>query len=382
MRPKRCNASSSLCTNNLLDVYITKSVLPQEHSTNNHEPEMANLIPSSFLSDVAFATHNKYVGISLAGKGFTAEVWYAIPRSAFGSINHPADVGLLRSHICAVKLYKLYSPQIYLKNELPAMKRLQTIPDELRARFTEPLDFSEAESDNERCWVAMKAIPGFTLTQLRGAALLSKKVVPQEFVFHMYIQLHKALKFLHTSDPPMTKGDLVAVNVMIDPSTQDVPGFPNIKLIDFGGAQVGKIGVPLSKHAMDSEWNWMYRMMYDLALLNHTCEYTNESVFTTGGGNERNCTHEIDFSDFIDTLGYALAAGRRLDESNLEQEMNLQERLPRVLKIRRDFACPEALQAIERLLEGTGKSINNKFPTDQQILDVLSERTSTSSSRL
>ncbi|KAF2451830.1 hypothetical protein P171DRAFT_438499 [Karstenula rhodostoma CBS 690.94] len=165
------------------------------------------MLPYKSPFDVAIATNNKYVGITLAGTGITADVW-------------------------------LFSTRAYLKSELPAMKLLQTVPEELRARFTKPLDFSEVENVDNPCWYAMEAIHGFTLSQLRGAAKFSKMIIPQEFVFHVYLQLHEALEFLHTSVPPMIKGDLVAVNVMIDPTTQDVPGFPNVKLIDFGGAQV------------------------------------------------------------------------------------------------------------------------------------------------
>ncbi|KAL5456009.1 hypothetical protein PMIN07_006838 [Paraphaeosphaeria minitans] len=277
---------------------------------------MNTILPEESPLHVADATKNRYIGITLAGKGSTAEVWYAIP----------CDVVSLRSRVCAVKLYRLYASRIYIKNELPAIKRLQTLSGHLRARFTEPLDFSDEAEKDDPCWFAMKVVQGFTLTQLRKAIFLSKRTVPEEFVFHMYIQLHEALKFLHTSDPPMTKGDLVAVNIMIDPTTEDVPGFPNIKLIDFGGAQVGEVGLLLSDNAMDHEW----------------------------------C----------------------LDGSNLEQVMNLQERLPRVLKITRHYASPEALQAIERLLEETRKSIEISFPTDQQILDALNGSVSTTSSRL
>ncbi|KAL5440960.1 hypothetical protein PMIN05_004687 [Paraphaeosphaeria minitans] len=301
---------------------------------------MNTILPEESPLHVADATKNRYIGITLAGKGSTAEVWYAIP----------CDVVSLRSRVCAVKLYRLYASRIYIKNELPAIKRLQTLSGHLRARFTEPLDFSDEAEKDDPCWFAMKVVQGFTLTQLRKAIFLSKRTVPEEFVFHMYIQLHEALKFLHTSDPPMTKGDLVAVNIMIDPTTEDVPGFPNIKLIDFGGAQVG--------------------------------EYTNDSVFAAGGGNGRNCFHGIEFTDLVDSLGYVLAARRCLDGSNLEQVMNLQERLPRVLKITRHYASPEALQAIERLLEETRKSIEISFPTDQQILDALNGSVSTTSSRL
>lgn len=341
------------------------------------------MLPFKSPSDVATATKNKYVGITLAGTGITADVWYAIPQAALKDAKFPVDAVSLRSQVCAVKLYRFFSSRTYLESELPAMKRLQTVPEELRARFSEPLDLSEeAEKVNDPCWYAMKAIQGFTLTQLRRAACLSKSIIPQELVFHIYLQLHEALNFLHTSDPPMIKSDLVAVNVMIDPITQDVPGFPNIKLIDFGGAQVGKAGVPFSKHAIDSEWHFLYRMTYDLAMLNHTCEYTNDPVFAAGGGNERNCYHGIEFTDFIDTLGHTLSAGRALDWSSLEQEMNLQVRLPRVLKIRREFASPEALQAIKRLLDETSDSKGNKFPTDHHILDALNESASGTSDRL
>ncbi|KAL5380563.1 hypothetical protein PMIN03_004659 [Paraphaeosphaeria minitans] len=229
---------------------------------------MNTILPEESPLHVADATKNRYIGITLAGKGSTAEVWYAIPRATLSGTDLPVDVVSLRSRVCAVKLYRLYASRIYIKNELPAIKRLQTLSGHLRARFTEPLDFSDEAEKDDPCWFAMKVVQGFTLTQLRKAIFLSKRTVPEEFVFHMYIQLHEALKFLHTSDPPMTKGDLVAVNIMIDPTTEDVPGFPNIKLIDFGGAQVGEVGLLLSDNAMDHEWYCIYRTIYDLAMLN------------------------------------------------------------------------------------------------------------------
>jgi serine/threonine protein kinase len=320
------------------------------------------VLPLKHSSDVAIATNNKYVGITPAGHGISADLWYSIQRTVLTDLRRPMDVAPLRSQVCVVKLYRLFSSRIYLHNELPAMKRLQTVPEELRARFTEPLEFSEdSEKVNGPCWFSMRAIDGFTLSQVRTVTKASNIIIPQEFVFHVYLQLHEALQFLHTFDPPMIKGDLIGVNVMVDPTVQDIQGFPNIKLIDFGGAMVGSSTL-FTKRSLDNEWFWLYRMVYDLAMLNHTCERS---------GDHRNCSHETEFTDFVDTLKHASTAGKGLDGLNLEVEINLQERLPRVLKIKRKYASPEALQAIGRLLEETRKSSGDKFPTDQQILDAL-----------
>lgn len=367
--------------NDPLDLYI-RMLAYQAESRAEKAFEMANLrsnlhsiFSSVTSSDVHIATKNKYMGISLAGKGCTAETYFAIPQSAVNNTDRTPDAASLRSQVCAVKLYKMHASRVFFNNELPAMKRLQTVTEALRARFVEPLDNSdESGKDNAPSWIAMKAIQGFTLTQFRRAVFLSKKVVPEEFMFHMYVQLHEAVKYLHTSDPPMVKGDIVGVNVMIDTSTQEVPGFPNIKLIDFGSANIGKAGVPLSQQLRDQEWQWVYRLMYDFATLNHKCEYSKDSDLASGGENKRTCSHGVEFTDFIDSLGYALTAGRRLDKSYSEQEINLQERLPRILKIRRNYASPKVIQAIKHLLEETSASIDDKFPSDHKILEVLNRK--------
>ncbi|KAJ4351168.1 uncharacterized protein N0V89_006507 [Didymosphaeria variabile] len=225
------------------------------------------------------------------------------------------------------------------------MKRLQDVPADLRSRFTEPLEFSEEDRDNGLYWYSMKAVNGFTLAQLRNTAIAGNIIIPQELVFHVYLQLNQALHFLHTSDPPMAKGDLIAVNVMVDPTNQDTPGFPNVKLIDFGGATVGG---SYAKNVIEN------------------------ADFPDADKEKNRCVHEIEFTDFVDALGYRLAV-LGLDTPREYLEIDLQERLPKVLKIKRDYTSAENLQAIDCLVKETQESSGNKFPTDQQILDAVGQ---------
>ncbi|KAL1592684.1 hypothetical protein SLS60_011100 [Paraconiothyrium brasiliense] len=327
------------------------------------------MVPSKSPSKLMKATNGKYVSISHAGSGMTADIYFALPQKSLEGLKHPLNLTALRSQVCAIKLYKQFASRFYLKYELPAMKRLQDVPEELRARFAEPLNFCEMDAADGSYWYSMKAVNGFTLSQLRNTAATIKTIIPQELVFHVYLQLNQALNFLHTSDPPMVKGDLIAVNVMVDPSNQDTPGFPNIKLIDFGCSLVGG---SYANAAMESERHWLYKMMYDLAMLNHRCKRT-DAAFADADKGSNNCVHEIEFTDFVDALRQRLVVDLGLSRSKEQVDIDLQERIPKILKIKRGYASAESLQAIDYLVKQSLESSEVKFPTDQQILDAVGQ---------
>jgi serine/threonine protein kinase len=63
--------------------------------------------------------------------------------------------------------------------------------------------------------------------------------MPEEFIWHLYKQLHQALIFLHyVCKPPIAHGDLHAGNVIVGYSSPYEQGLPQVKLIDFGCAAV------------------------------------------------------------------------------------------------------------------------------------------------
>ncbi|KAF2123138.1 kinase-like domain-containing protein [Lophiotrema nucula] len=65
----------------------------------------------------------------------------------------------------------------------------------------------------------------------------SNAIAPEELVWHVFLQLSDALLFLHRNKPAIVHRDLMPDNILVDCFKQDIAGFPNIVLIDFGCAE-------------------------------------------------------------------------------------------------------------------------------------------------
>ena len=106
-------------------------------------------------------------------------------------------------------------------------------------------------------WFAMSALTRCTLKDFKDAT--AHFPIPEEFVFHIYIQLSEAYHFLHIQDPPMVHLDLWEPNVMLNALEQDFAGFPNVVFIDFGLARhaKGETDLVIERECL---YNLLYRM--------------------------------------------------------------------------------------------------------------------------
>lgn len=314
---------------------------------------------------VVTGTQGRYVGISHAGSGKSCDVFYAIPQVVFKEERTVGTRRTLPSQVCVVKVFKsLYSN--YFKKELPALKRLEYVPQQLKARFTEPLEFTDGdENDQSRApWYSMKAVHGFQLTRLFTAVGAIKSPVPAELVFHGYVQLNEAIQFLHNTKPPMIHGDLCDPNIMVDLAQQEISGFPNFKLIDFGDSLAGK---DLHEYISLHEKIRLYQLIQEIAWLNHSCKNAT-ALFPTRG--LAPCIHDAEFTDFVDTLDSRIEAGVYGNGSHEHLDTDLQHRLPNILSAKVKSASGATLQAIDLLMKEAIKISASKFPTDQQILSA------------
>ncbi|KAF2250796.1 hypothetical protein BU26DRAFT_503422 [Trematosphaeria pertusa] len=85
-------------------------------------------------------------------------------------------------------------------------------------------------------WVAFQALTSsLTLVSLQRFCLNDGVPIPEELLFHIFIELVSAGRFLHEEcSPVITHNDLHIRNLMLDPTKQDFSGFPNLVVIDFG----------------------------------------------------------------------------------------------------------------------------------------------------
>lgn len=93
------------------------------------------------------------------------------------------------------------------------------------------------EYQNPITWISMPALSScLTVDHIMN---LTSEPIPRAFVFHFFLQMLDALTFLHSTCGIVHK-DLHFQNVMLDILKQDIPGLPNLILIDFGNSEATK----------------------------------------------------------------------------------------------------------------------------------------------
>jgi serine/threonine protein kinase len=227
-------------------------------------------------------TNRRYIPIRKAGSGKYGNVWYAL-KARRRNNKQP-----LLSQLVALKVPVRHTEEL-ITQEVRKLKQLQSTEGCPTSRFPRCFDSSWDETGKLCRWYTMSSISGFTLYNLR---MSTTEPIPEGLVSHITIQLAEAFRWLHSQNPPIIHGDFHAANAMIDPSRQDVPGFPNAMVIDFGTAQNG------SEAAIAIERRLYFVMMKELAVANVRHKW----CLNTQRERHPDCNHDTEWIDFVSVL--------------------------------------------------------------------------------
>ena len=115
-------------------------------------------------------------------------------------------------------------------------------------------------------------------------------------------------------------------------------------------------------------------MLYNLALLNHECEYT-KTLFEDRDLPRPQCHYGIEFTDFLEALDTRLAAGRLLGVWVSRWRLICRRGCLGFWRLGGIMRRREARGAIERLVGEALKRRENGFPSDEEILSVVGKGT-------
>ncbi|KAF2789183.1 hypothetical protein K505DRAFT_341477 [Melanomma pulvis-pyrius CBS 109.77] len=228
----------------------------------------------SSLKEVKDLTDGKYVPIAHAGSGKHADVWLCIPNPSASTPNANLD-----GQLVAVKVPAATSRD-RLRSEISVLQRIAASAGPLTTHFPTLLDAAYTDTEDPLSdvrWLALAAIPGCTAAQV--CSIIRPDPLPEELVLHMYIQITSALRFIHSMTPALAHGDIHEGNIMLDPSKQDIPGYPNAVLIDFGNVDRDP-----TKAFLDHDRVSFYRMMKWLAMLGRGCKPKSHRGIVEGCG--------------------------------------------------------------------------------------------------
>jgi serine/threonine protein kinase len=178
-----------------------------------------------------------YVSVQLAGQGVDGEVCYCLPkhvvkqaRNAAAVLPRSGVVGSLKSELVAVKTS---AACLGREREIMLAIREQAGGD-ARRRHCIHLFESDLSASSFCSWLTLSTASGmFPLYNLCQADNFPSCYIPEELVFHIFIQIRDMLSFLHSCDQPIAHLDLHGGNVLVDPMRRDQSGFPMLLLIDF-----------------------------------------------------------------------------------------------------------------------------------------------------
>lgn len=184
---------------------------------------------------------DKYVEICPAGSGSYSGVLYCLPKEVEvtkNSTNRRDQGDMSHDPLSNIVVVKVAKPAKYdIMASISEVKTLKSIQRHVKAntrtsRCVKALGYGIGY---DRRWIALSTcVSAFTIEELCDSV---DTFIPQELVLHVFIQTTEALQFLHESCTPMiSHNDIHAGNIMLVPSKQDTPGFPNVMLIDFGSA--------------------------------------------------------------------------------------------------------------------------------------------------
>ncbi|KAF2491112.1 kinase-like protein [Lophium mytilinum] len=187
-----------------------------------------NAIPKELLS------------IKPAGSGSFGKVFYCIPRDALEDYPNIAKQptkklpGSLKAQICAVKVHSATTMVEQAWAEAEILKYIQQA-DEFPGRHLSRLLAANIPATGLST-ITMEAVMGPTLDHFWNSYMgrFDSQWMPKEFVWHVFLQLGAAIRFIHSMN--VSHNDLHDGNVMLNMARQDFPGLPNVVLIDFGQA--------------------------------------------------------------------------------------------------------------------------------------------------
>jgi hypothetical protein len=196
-------------------------------------------------SSSEFPLPEQYVAVHLAGKGEDGEVTYCLPKQALDeargtistSTQRDTRIAALKSQLVAVKTS---SDSLHFEVErLEAIHELAG-GDARRHQVVNLIAAEQASANKDFCgWMALSTAAGsFTVRTLCQVNMFEGNMLPEELVFHIFMQVREVLCFLQSCDPPITHFDHHAGNILVDPSRRDAYGFPHLTLIDFSRARM------------------------------------------------------------------------------------------------------------------------------------------------
>lgn len=210
------------------------------------EEQLPKLSPDSNVRE-------KYIPIRFAGEGEDTEVYFCIPKSEevtsqIAEAKKHAEQGVksLMSKLVAVKVAKPGLRHTHtLNKEIRILQSILTCQKD-KEQEQAPGQLQEQEHhciellahDSAFGWLALPAYTSsLTLHSFIKSIENEKGVMPEELIYHSFIQIMETLNFLqNVCEPPIAHADFHAGNIMLGPSTKHFPGFPNLILIDFGNA--------------------------------------------------------------------------------------------------------------------------------------------------
>jgi serine/threonine protein kinase len=181
-----------------------------------------------------------YILVSKAGSGMAGDAYFCLLKEAVISerlrIKSEASQAAtdLVSKLQVVKVKGTHHVYNFTRNEV---QMLRTVDDNRKVRpgYLQFFDLLASNTTHSSIdWLATSTLP--FCCDLRSLAKNADSM-PEEFVWHLYKQLHQALDFLHyVCKPSITHGDVHAGNVIIGYSSPYEQRLPHVKLIDFGCA--------------------------------------------------------------------------------------------------------------------------------------------------
>ncbi|KAF2710262.1 kinase-like protein [Pleomassaria siparia CBS 279.74] len=205
----------------------------------------------------------RYLLIRSAGSGGFADVFFALPKSAltFEQVQRARRedrqvVVDLFPQLVAVKVYKVGRGHT-LEGEICVLRSLREICALLSLREMDQQAFPSRcvpmldHDENRFRWLTTPAYNGsLSLSSLHSFCLSNGRIMPEELVFHLFIQIFDSVIFLHKNG--IVHRDLYLGNMMLDLEHQDYAGFPNVVIIDFGLSKPNQ-GTPRGRRKAEQE---------------------------------------------------------------------------------------------------------------------------------
>jgi serine/threonine protein kinase len=295
---------------------------------------------------------SEYVVVQPIGVGTTAEVFLCLLKDAVDSAKkrvtdrQPINIKDLTIQLVAIKVL-IYPINQSTENRRSEVKRLCLIQGyskhyEIGKYCQQLLSYGPDER-----WVA--STPALGSLQLGDVVMIymeAETKIPEEFVWHIFIQLTQAMFFLHhVCRPSIIHCDLHMGNILFDVSEQDCHGFPNIRVIDFGMAEETDREVALAE-----DRQMLYTTLSDLdkELGMCKCELTKHFPYRDTS-NMPDCMHTEGWIEFQEMLyaGITSMFGHLGDDRSTFGLVEMWERFGDIALRNREAASDETMLSIK-----------------------------------